>query len=37
MPLSENVLKPLNKIVLIALGLTVAASATNAAIQKKIC
>ena len=31
----ENVLKPLTKSVLILLGLTVAASATDAAIHKK--
>ena len=35
MPLTENVLKPLAKRVLIPLGLTAAASATDAAIQKK--
>ena len=34
--LVENVLKPLAKSVLIPLGLTAAASATDAAIQKKI-
>ena len=36
LPLIENVLKPLAKIVLIILGLTVAVLTTNAAIQKKI-
>ena len=36
LPLVENVLKPLAKSVLIPLGLTAAASATDAAIQKKI-
>ena len=35
-PLLKNVLKPLAKIVLIPLGLTAAASATNAAIRKKM-
>ena len=35
LPLMENVLKPLAKIVLIALGLTTAAWATCAAIHKK--
>ena len=35
MPLTENVLKPLAKRVLIPIGLTAAASATDAAIQKK--
>ena len=34
--MTENVLKPLAKSVLILLGLTVAASATDAAIQNKI-
>ena len=36
MPLIGNVLKPLAKNVLIPLGLTVVASATDAAIHKKI-
>ena len=36
MPLIENVLKPLAKSVLILLGLTAAASATDAAIDKKM-
>ena len=36
LPLMKNELKPLTKSVLIPLGLTAAASATNAAIQKKI-
>ena len=36
MPLIGNVLKPLAKRVLIPLGLTAAAAATNAAIQKKV-
>ena len=36
LPLINNVLTPLAKIVLIPLGLTAAASATDAAIQKKI-
>ena len=36
LPLMKNVLKPLAKSVLIPLGLTVAASATDAAIQKKM-
>ena len=36
LPLSGNVLKPLAKSVLISLGLTTAASATDAAIHKKI-
>ena len=35
-PIMKNVLKPVAKSVLILLGLTVAASATDAAIQKKI-
>ena len=35
LPLIKNVLKPLTKSVLIPLGLTAAASATDAAIQKK--
>ena len=35
MPLTENVLKPLAKRVLIPIGLTAAGSATDAAIQKK--
>ena len=35
-PLMKNVLKTLAKIVLIPLGLTVATSATDAAIQKKL-
>ena len=34
LPLMNNILKPLAKSALIALGLTAAASATNAAIQK---
>ena len=36
LPLMKNVLKPLVKSVLIPLGLTAAASATDAAIHKKI-
>ena len=36
LPLMKNVLKPLAKSVLLPLGLTAAASATNAAIQKQI-
>ena len=36
LPLMKNILKPLPKIVSIPLGLTAAASATNAAIHKKI-
>ena len=36
MPLKENVLKPLAKSILIWLGLTATASATDAAILKKI-
>ena len=36
LPLMGNVLKPLAKKVLILLGLTTAASATNAAIHKKM-
>ena len=36
LPLIGNVLKPLAKTVLIPLGLTAAAAATDAAIQKKI-
>ena len=36
LPLIGNVLKPLDKNVLIPLGLTVAAAATDAAIYKKI-
>ena len=36
LPLRGNVLKPLAKSVLIPLGLTAAASATDAAIQKKM-
>ena len=36
MPLIKNVLKPLAKSVLIPLGLTAAASATDAAIHKKM-
>ena len=36
LPLMKNVLTSLAKIILIPLGLTAAASATNAAIQKKI-
>ena len=36
MPLIENVLKPSAKSVLIPLGLTVAASATDSAIYKKM-
>ena len=36
MPLIGNVLKPLAKSILVPLGLTAAASATDAAIQKKI-
>ena len=36
LPLIENVLKPVAKSVLIALGLTAAESATNAAIYKKM-
>ena len=36
LPLIKNVLKPLTKIVLISLGLTVAASATDAAVHKKM-
>ena len=36
LPFTKNVPKPLAKSVLIPLGLTVAASATNAAIQKKV-
>ena len=36
MPLIGNVLQPFTKIVLIPLGLTAAASATNAAIHKKM-
>ena len=36
MPLIGNVLKPLAKSVLIPLGITAAASATDAAIHKKI-
>ena len=36
LPLMKNILKPLPKIVSIPLGLTVAASATNAAIHKKM-
>ena len=36
LPLMKNVLKPLAKSVLIPLGVTVAASATNAAIHKKM-
>ena len=36
LPLMKNVLKPLAKNVLIPLGLTAAASATNAAIHKKM-
>ena len=36
LPLIENVLKPLAKSVLIPLGLTAAASATDAAIHKKM-
>ena len=36
LPLIENVLKPLSKIVLISLGLTAAASATDAAIKKNM-
>ena len=36
LPLIKNVLKPLTKIVLIPLGLTVAASATDAAVHKKM-
>ena len=35
LPLMKNVLAPLTKIVLLALGVTVLASATHAAIQKK--
>ena len=35
LPLMKNVLRPLTKSVLIPLGLTIAASATGAAIQKK--
>ena len=35
-PIMKNVLKPLAKSVLIPLGLTVAGSATDAAIQKKM-
>ena len=35
-PLIRNVIKPLAKIVLISLGLTAAASATDAAIHKKV-
>ena len=37
LPLIGNVLKPLAKSVLIPLGLTAAASATDAAIHKKMC
>ena len=36
LPLIRNVLKPLVKIVLIPLGLTASASATDAAIHKKV-
>ena len=36
LPLIGNVLKPLAKSVLVSLGLTVAASVTDAAIEKKI-
>ena len=36
MPLSKNVLKPLTKSILIPLGLTAAASATDVAIHKKM-
>ena len=36
MPLKKNVLKPLAKSVLIPLGLTAAASATNATIHEKM-
>ena len=36
LPLMKNVLKPLAKSVLIPLGVTVAASATNVAIHKKM-
>ena len=36
MPLTKNLLKPLAKRVLILLGLTAAASATDAAVHKKI-
>ena len=36
LPLTRNALKPLAKIILMPLGLPVAASATNAAIHKKI-
>ena len=36
LPLMKNVLKPLNKSVLIPLGLAAAVSATDAAIHKKI-
>ena len=36
MPLIKSILKPLAKIVLIPLGLTASASATDAAIQNKI-
>ena len=36
LPLMKNVLAPLTKIVLLALGVTVLASATHTAIQKKI-
>ena len=36
LPLIGNVLKPLKKIVLIPLGLTAAASATDAAVHKKM-
>ena len=36
LPLMKNVLKPLAKNVLISLGLTAAASATDAAIHKKM-
>ena len=35
-PIMKNILKPLAKSVLIPLGLTVAGSATDAAIQKKM-
>ena len=36
LPLNKNVLKPLTKSVLILLGLTAAAPATDASIQKKL-
>ena len=36
LPLTKNVLTPLHKSVLILLGLTAAASATDAAIEKKM-